>query len=72
MTSSREGKVLEVVRSFLENKYGSVEFEISRVYERGEVFEVSGSFNRLGERTRRRFTLLIDSKEYVVKGFGLR
>ncbi|MCS7136934.1 MAG: hypothetical protein NZ941_01025 [Candidatus Caldarchaeum sp.] len=72
MSSSEEGRVLEVVKSFLENKYGGVEFEISRIYKRGEVFEVSGSFNRLGERTRRRFTFLIDSREYVVKGFGLR
>lgn len=67
-----ENKITEAVVRFLEEKYGLVVVEVSRIYRRGDVFEVAGSFRIREDRRWRRFTFLIDSKDYSVKGFGLR
>ncbi|MEM0349197.1 MAG: hypothetical protein QXE96_03235 [Candidatus Caldarchaeum sp.] len=65
-------RLVEAVRSYLERKYGEVEVEVVRTYDRGEVYEVAGVFRRKGERMFRRFTFLINSKTYSVEAFGLR
>lgn len=65
-------RVVDAVRVYLESKYGEVEFEVVRTFDRGEVYEVAGVFRRKGERMFRRFTFLINSKTYVVEAFGLR
>ncbi|BAJ51315.1 hypothetical protein CSUB_C1464 [Candidatus Caldarchaeum subterraneum] len=65
-------RVVDAVRAYLEKRYGEVEFEIVRTFDRGEVYEVAGVFRRKGERMFRRFTFLINSKTLSVEAFGLR
>lgn len=67
-----ERKIIEAVKRFIESKYGESEVEVSRIYGRGDVSEVAGRFRVKGDTKWRRFTFLIDSKDYSVKGFGLR
>ncbi|MCX8202066.1 MAG: hypothetical protein N3H84_08220 [Candidatus Caldarchaeum sp.] len=69
---SDEGKVAEVVKNFFETRYGEVEYEISRIYKKGNIIEVSGNFKAFRDSRMRRFTFLIDSRSYSIVGFGLR
>ncbi len=62
----------DVVKKFLESKYGLVEVEVSRIYWRNEDVEVAGTFRRQVEKSWKRFTLLIDRKTLGVKAFGMR
>jgi len=65
-------QVRAAVKKFLESKYGALEIEYTRVYDRDGEVEVSGSFKRGGESRVRRFTVLLDSKTLNVKAFGAR
>jgi len=67
-----EEPVHQAVVSFFMGKYGEVEVEISRVYPRSDVIEVAGVMRRRGERSWRRFTVLLDAKTLAVKAFGMR
>ncbi len=67
-----EPVIHDVVKKFLESKYGLVEVEVSRIYWRDGDVEVAGTFRRQVEKSRRRFTLLIDRGTMDVKAFGMR
>ncbi|MEM0442553.1 MAG: hypothetical protein QXS57_00655 [Candidatus Caldarchaeum sp.] len=68
---SRE-RVYEAVMVFLASKYGPVELELSRTYDRQGVVEVAGKFRLESGGGWRRFTLLLSKKDMKVLGFGMR
>ncbi|MEM1943399.1 MAG: hypothetical protein QXO30_07845 [Candidatus Caldarchaeum sp.] len=65
-------RVYESVMAFLTSKYGPVELELSRTYERRDVVEVAGKFRLESGGGWRRFTLLLSRENMEVVGFGMR
>ncbi len=73
MTAGDEEPYVKHAVEYLKKKYGDVEVEVEEVFKYAAgIIEVSGTLRRRGEKTRRRFTVKLESNSMRVLGFGLR